>query len=143
MAEAGRRERGLAVDWMAGGFYTGDLPGSYTVDDDSAGGDGGQGGNLLDDEDGQQLRDVVAVRHVGFAFVVESREELIVRRVAFFEFGDLVELRAGHGDVGLGVVFRGGLAEFRVEEAGEEGHGDNVGGDGLLVIFGHSECSCP
>jgi hypothetical protein len=79
----------------------GDLPRSHTVYDDLAGTEGREGGHLLDDEDRQQFRDVVAVAHVGLAFVVEGREELAGRRFAFFELGDLVELRGGHGEVGL------------------------------------------
>ena len=115
------------------------LPRSHTVNDDCTGTDGGHDGELLHDEDRQQLRDVVAVKHVGFAFVVEGGEDLAGRRFAFLEFGDLVELRGGHGDVRFRVVFRGRLAELRVEEEGELGHRDNVGGDGLFVVLGHSE----
>jgi len=94
---------------------------------------------LLDDEDRQQLRDVVAVEHAGLAFVVEGREEFASRCFAFLELSDLVELRAGHGEVSFRVVFRSRLAELRVEEEGEQGHRDNIGGDGLFVIFSYSE----
>jgi hypothetical protein len=63
----------------------GNLPRSHTVYDDVAGTEGGQGGHLLDDEDRQQLRDVVAVAHVGLTFVVEGRKDLACRRFALFE----------------------------------------------------------
>lgn len=126
-----------------GGYYSagnrGDLPRSHTVYDDTTRTNREQGGDLLDDEDRQQLRDVVAVEHLGLTFVVEGRENLAGRRFSFLELGDLVELRASHGEVGLRVVFVGRFAELRVKEEGEHGHGDNVGGDGLLIIFCHSE----
>ena len=43
----------------------------------------------------------------------------------------------------LRIVFRGRLAELRVEEECQQGHRDNVRGDGLFVIFGHSELLRP
>ena len=43
----------------------------------------------------------------------------------------------------LRVAIRSRLAEFRVEEEGEQGHRDYVCGDGLFVIFSHSELLCP
>ena len=98
---------------------------------------------MLDDEHHQQFRDVVAVKHVGLAFVIEGREELAGRRFALFEFGDFVELRPDHGEVGLRAVFRRRLAELRVEEEGKQGRRDNVSGNGLFVIFGHSERTRP
>ena len=49
-------------------------------------------GNLLYDENSKQLRNVVAVGHVGFAFIVEGIKELTSRRIAFFELCYLVEL---------------------------------------------------
>ena len=122
-----------------GGGGEADLPRSHTVYDDVAGTEGEQDGHLLDDEDLQQLRDVVAVAHVSLAFVVEGRKELARWRFAFIELGDLVELRGSHGEVGLCVVLHGRLAEFRVEEKGEQGEGDDVRGDRLFVILGHSE----
>lgn len=94
---------------------------------------------MLDDEDCQELRDVVAVEHLGFTFVVEGREKLAGRRFSFLELGVLVKLGAGHGEVGLRVIFVGRFAELRVKEEGEQGHRDNVGGDALLIIFCHSE----
>ena len=98
---------------------------------------------MLDDEDCQQFRDVVAVGHVGFALIVQRREELARRRFAFFELGYLVELRAGHGEVRLRLVYRGRLTQFGVQEEGEKGHGDDVSSDSLLVIFSHSELVFP
>ena len=47
--------------------------------------------------------------------------------MAFFEFGYLVELGGYYSEVGLGLVFGGRLAEFGVEEEGEQGKGDDVG----------------
>ena len=98
---------------------------------------------MLDRKHRQQLRDVVAVRHIGLAFVVEGREELAGWRFAFLKLGDLVELRAGYREVCLRVVLRGRLVELGVKEEREQGHGNNVGGDGLFVILGHSESLRP
>lgn len=100
-------------------------------------------GDLLYDENRKQLRNVVAVRHVGFALIVQRREELAGGCFAFLEFCYFVELRAGHGEVGLRLVFGGRFAEFGVQEEGEQGHGDDVGGECLLIIFGHSELVFP
>ena len=94
---------------------------------------------MLDDEDRQQLRDVVTVGYFGLTFVVEGREQLAGRRFSFLELGDLVKLRAGHGEVGVRVLLIGHFAELREKEEGEHGHGKNVGGDGLLIVFCHSE----
>ena len=117
----------------------GGLPRSHTVYDDTTRTNREQGGDLLDDEGREQLRDVVAIEHLGLTFVVEGREKLAGRRFSFLELGDLVKLRASHGEVGLRFVIVGRFAELRVKEEGEQGHGDNVGGDGLLIIFCNSE----
>ena len=129
-------------EWVSHGGQ-GVLPRSHTVHDDLAGTHRGQGGDLLDDKDHQQLRDVVAVEHVGLAFIVEGREELTGGRFAFLEFGDLVELRSSYGKVCLCVVFRSRFAELGVEKKGEQRHGYNVGRDGLFVVFGHSKLLRP
>ena len=98
---------------------------------------------MLYDENSKQLRNVVAVGHVGFALVVQSRKELAGGRFAFLELGYFVELRACHGEVCLRLIFRGRFAEFGVQEESEEGHGDDVGGECLFIIFGHSETIFP
>ena len=64
------------------------------------------------------------------------------RRFSFLELGVLVKLGARHGEVGLCVVFVHRFPELKVKEEGEQGHGDNVGSDALLIIFYHSEFSC-
>ncbi len=61
------------------------------------------------------------------------------RCIAFLELCNLVELRGGHSEVSVSVEFQGRLAEFREDEAGEQGHGDDVSSDRLFAIFGHSE----
>ena len=98
---------------------------------------------MLHDEDSKQLRDVVAVGHIGFTLIVQGRKELAGGRFAFFELRYLVELRARHGEVCLRLVFRSRFAEFGVQEEGEKGHGDDVGGECLFIIFGHSKIDFP
>ena len=105
--------------------------------------DGRQGGHLFDDEDLKQFRYAVAVRHVGGVLVVERGEELAGWRFPLGEARDFVQLGAGDGDVRLHVVLRGRVAELGVEEEGEQGCGDDVGGDGLLVVLRHPELSRP
>ena len=145
LAEARESEDRLGTDdqalngWLLLRREQGDIPRSHTVYDDTTRTDRAQGGDLLDGEDSQQLRDVVAVGHIGLSFVVKSHEKLAGRRFSFLELGVLVKLGAGHGEVGLRVVFVRRFAELRVKEEGEQGHGDNVGGDALLIIFCHSE----
>jgi hypothetical protein len=114
-----------------------DLPWSHTIHDDLAGADGEHGGHFPNDEHLQQLRDVVTIVHIRLFFVGEGRKELAGRRISLLELGDLVQLRSGHGEVGVRVIFLGRLAELRVKETSEQGKGDDVRGDHLFVIFSH------
>ena len=74
---------------------------------------------MLDEEDHQKLRGLVAVGHVGLGFIVEGREDLAGRRLVFGDFGNLVELRGGHSEVSVRILFQTRLAKFGSEEAGQ------------------------
>ena len=69
-----------------------DLPRSCAVHNDLAGVEGRQEGNLLYHENLHQLRDVVAIRHVGLLFVGEDCEELASRGFALFELRNFIQL---------------------------------------------------
>ena len=59
-------------------------------------------------------------------FVGKGFEDFTRRSLVFFEIGKFVQLRSGHGEVALRVVFYGCLVEYRVKEEAEKGERDNV-----------------
>lgn len=117
----------------------GNEPGSDAIDNDLAGRVRRERGELLDNEDLEQFRDVIAVSHFGGAFVVQCGKELAHRCGALGELGNFVEFRGGDGEVRRRAGAGGRGAEFGMQEAGKEGEGNDVGGDGLFVVFGNAE----
>ena len=63
--------------------------------------------------------------------------------LCFPELCDFVELRCSHCQVGFCILLAGYLAKLGVDEEGKQRCGDNIGSDGLFVIFGLPPFSYP
>ncbi len=105
------------------------------VDGDGIRVGGPLGGHLADQEDFDELAGRIALGHVGGALFVQVVEDALGGG-PFVEVDKVVHVAHDDGEGWPRVEFGGGVFELGEQEEGEEEGGDDVDGQGHLVVFG-------